>query len=496
MTVIDGIVFVLYFLIILGIGYYFYHRNKGAEDYYIGGRKMKYPHVGLSVVATDVGGGFSIGLGGLGFVMGIAGSWMLFTGLIGAWLAAVFLIPKVKNLSTAEGFYTMPEVFKYFFNGKVALVAGIISAIGYLGFTSSQMLAGAVLASSTFPELDLDMALWVMGAIIIIYTVMGGIKAVIYTDTFQWILLLGGLIFVGIPIAYSAIGGMEAIRETVEPEMLSLGNLSWVDAVNWGVTIIPIWFVGMTLYQRIYATRSEAEAKKAWYMAGVFEWPIMAFMGVSLGLFARVAADQGMFVDMGFDSSEDMQHEQGLPTLLATVLPIGFMGLMMSAYFSAIMSTADSCLVASSGNVSTDIIGRYLKWGKDHRSSIKVSQVVTLSIGILSLLLAAMFDEVLEIMLYSYAFMVSGLLVPIIGALYWKKSSSSGALAAMIGGGATTFILTLMAELDERLGTSMAIDLPFGLDPNIFGITIALILFVAISLLKPDSDKIYPPVNQ
>lgn len=496
MTLIDGIVFVLYFLVILGIGYYFYRKNKGAEDYYIGGRKMSYPHVGLSVVATDVGGGFSIGLGGLGFVIGIAGSWMLFTGLVGAWLAAVFLIPKVKNLSTEQGFYTMPEIFQYFFNGKVAFVAGIISAIGYLGFTSSQMLAGAVLASSTFPELNLSTALWVMGAIIIIYTVMGGIKAVIYTDTFQWILLLTGLIFIGIPIAFLEIGGMEAIRDTVEPEMLSLGNISWTDAVNWGVTIIPIWFVGMTLYQRIYATRSEADAKKAWYMAGLFEWPIMAFMGVSLGLFARVAADQGMFVDMGFESAGDMHEEQGLPTLLATVLPVGLMGLMMSAYFSAIMSTADSCLVASSGNVSTDIIGRYMKWARDRKSAILFSQIITLVIGVFALLIAVIFDTVLEIMLYSYAFMVSGLLVPVIGALYWRRSSSAGALTAMIGGGATTLILTLLAEVDERFGTDFAFDLPFGLDPNIFGITLALILFITVSLLKPDRDKIYPDANQ
>lgn len=496
MTLIDGLVFALYFLIILGIGYYFYRKNQGAEDYYIGGRKMSYPHVGLSVVATDVGGGFSIGLGGLGFIIGMAGSWMLFTGLIGAWMAAVFLIPKVKNLSTEQGFYTMPEIFQYFFNGKVAFVAGIISAIGYLGFTSSQMLAGAVLASSTFADLDLNQALWVMGGIIIIYTVMGGIKAVIYTDTFQWILLLGGLIFAGIPIAYFEIGGMEAIRNTVEPEMLSLGNISWTDAVNWGITIIPIWFVGMTLYQRIYATRSEAEAKKAWYMAGIFEWPIMAFMGVSLGLFARVAADQGMFVDMGFESAGDMHEEQGLPTLLATVLPVGFMGLMMSAYFSAIMSTADSCLVASSGNVSTDIIGRYMKRGKEHASAIKLSQLVTLSIGVVALLIAAIFDTVLEIMLYSYAFMVSGLLVPVIGALYWKRSSSAGALAAMIGGGATTLILTALPELDARFATNLSFDLPYGLDPNIFGISLALILFVSISILKPDRNKIYSGEKQ
>jgi len=75
----------------LGIGFYFYMKNKNIEDYYVGGRSLSSWHVGLSVVATDVGGGFSIGLGGLGYIIGIAGSWMLFTGLIGAWLSAVFL---------------------------------------------------------------------------------------------------------------------------------------------------------------------------------------------------------------------------------------------------------------------------------------------------------------------------------------------------------------------------------------------------------------------
>src|SRR5690606_2983544 len=118
-------------------------------------------HIGLSVVATDVGGGFSIGLGGLGFTMGISGSWMLFTGLIGAWLAAVLLIPRVHEVSRTKNFLTFPQLFEHFYNGRVALLAGIISAIGYIGFTSSQLLAGAKLASATFIELDMNTALLV-----------------------------------------------------------------------------------------------------------------------------------------------------------------------------------------------------------------------------------------------------------------------------------------------------------------------------------------------
>ena len=98
MHFLDISIFFLYLLGMLGVGVFFLRKNKSTDDYFVGGRKMSSLHIGLSVVATDVGGGFSIGLGGLGFVMGISGSWLLFTGLIGAWTAGVFLIPRVFHI--------------------------------------------------------------------------------------------------------------------------------------------------------------------------------------------------------------------------------------------------------------------------------------------------------------------------------------------------------------------------------------------------------------
>ncbi len=213
MHFLDILVFTLYMLGVIGIGIYFLIRNKGVDDYYVGGRKIGSVHIGLSVVATDVGGGFSIGLGGLGFIMGLAGSWMLFTGLVGAWLSAVLLIPRVKQLEATNTFYTFPQFLGSFYSPQVALLAGVISAIGYLGFTSSQVLAGAILAEATFtPLLDRQTALIIMGIIVIVYTAMGGIKAVIYTDTIQWIILMSGLIFIGIPIAYYSVGGLSGMQ--------------------------------------------------------------------------------------------------------------------------------------------------------------------------------------------------------------------------------------------------------------------------------------------
>jgi solute:Na+ symporter, SSS family len=234
MHIIDIVIFVIYMLVMLGIGYYFLYRNVSTEDYYVGGRSMGSWHVGLSVVATDVGGGFSIGLGGLGFIMGLSGTWMLFTGLLGAWISAVVLIPRVHKMSTLSNLLTFPQIFKEIFNTRVALLAAIISAIGYMGFTSSQILAGAKLAAATFDGLNLQTALIIMGLVAVVYTVMGGIKAVIYTDTVQWIILMGGLIFIGIPLGYFAIGGMEGIRAEVPDRFLQLDNLELADLCKLG----------------------------------------------------------------------------------------------------------------------------------------------------------------------------------------------------------------------------------------------------------------------
>jgi SSS family solute:Na+ symporter len=478
MSTIDIIIFVIYFTAMLGVGFYFLKKNKNVEDYYIGGRSLGSWHIGLSVVATDVGGGFSIGLGGLGYLMGISGSWMLFTGLIGAWLAAVFLIPVVSKLSQKHQFFTFPEIFKHFYSKEVALIAGIISAIGYIGFTSSQLLAGAKLASATFVEIDINTALIIMGVVAVVYTGIGGLKAVIYTDTIQWIILMAGLILIGIPISYSAIGGMDVIRSTLGNEFLQLTNLSWQEILNWTITIIPIWFVGMTLYQRIYASKSTKQAKKAWFIAGVFEWPLMAFMGVCLGMFSRVAFENGMFESLGYAAGSEFDAEMGIPVLLNTVLPVGLMGLMLSAYFSAILSTADSCLMAASGNMQTDILGKYFRIGKTTKYQLRASQIITLSIGVVALLLATYMQNVLELMLYSYAFMVSGLFVPVLAALYTKKPNTLAALLAMILGGSTTITL-IVAK----------INLPFNLDANIFGISASLLSYLIVNHFTKNARK-------
>lgn len=476
MSIIDYLIFGLYMACVLSIGFYYFNKNKSTEDYYVGSRSIKASHVGLSIVATDVGGGFSIGLGGVGFMMGIAGSWLLFTGLIGAWLTAVFLIPKIKRIDAAEKFLTYPDFLRYKYNDKVALVAAVISGIGYLGFTGGQMLAGAKLASATILQTNpfgmdpIKFALLANAVVTILYTVIGGLKAVIYTDTIQWILLLSGLILVTIPATLIKIGGFSALKEALPASHFSLTNIDIITFINWMVTIIPIWLIGMTLYQRMYACKNEEQAKKAWYIAGFFEYPVMAFTGVFLGMCARVVFPEA-------------DSEMALPMLIRDVLPIGVTGIVIASYFSAIMSTADSCLMASSGNFVNDIIERHFMKNTDPKKSIRLSMIATGVIGTLAVILALQFTNVLSAILYAYSFMVSGLFVPTVGAYFWDKSSSTGTMVGMISGGTLSILLlTNVLTLPESLAV-------IGFDQSIYGILLSAITFVSISILVPDNKS-------
>lgn len=216
------------------------------------------------------------------------------------------------------------------------------------------------------------------------------------------------------------------------------------------------------MYQRIYASKDLKSPKKAWYIAGVLEYPFMVFWGVGLGLFARVGAEIGLYEVIG-GSISNMYPEMGLPNFLKTILPVGLLGIMMAAYFSAIMSTADSCLIAASGTMTNDLFGFH----KD--KSLKAFQLITLLIGIASVYLAMSMTNVLKMMLYSYSIMVSGLLIPVLAIFYSKWINENAIFWSMVTGGLVTLILNL---IDLNI---------FGIDANFYGIGSSLFIFILLS---------------
>ena len=451
---IDHSIFYLYLLGLLAFGFYHFFKHKTGDDYFLGGRNFKARHIGFSIAATDVGGGFSIGLAGLGFTMGLSGSWLLFTGLVGAWISAVWLIPKIKFFEQQHHLSTYPELLKVRFGTKVAILAALISGIGYLGFTGAQILAGAKLATATLlppaqadNELSLQFMLWLIGGVTIIYTVFGGLKAVIYTDSIQWAILLVGLSLFAMPYAIGAVGGWQGLVNALPESYFSLTNLSLSSAINWTLTITPIWLVAMTLYQRVFACKDTATAKRAWFLAGILEYPLMAFSGVILGMCARVLLPES-------------DAEMAVPAMIRDLLPIGITGIIIAAYFSAIMSTADSCLMAASGHLTQDI----LKKNNTSKSIVKISMLATAVLGTIAIVLASQATQVLDAIIYAYGFMISGLVFPTIAALFLPNITANSALASMLSGvGVTTLLMSEPFSLPAPLQS-------LALEPSVYGL--------------------------
>ncbi|MNS24233.1 Sodium/glucose cotransporter [compost metagenome] len=430
---IDLAIVAIFFATMLAFGFWLKDRQGSVDAYFVGDRRMGAGHIGLSVVATDVGGGFSIGLGGLGFTMGLSGSWLLFTGLLGAWLASVLLIPVVKPLGDRLGFLTFPDFLGHRFGERCRALAALVSALGYAGFVGSQLLAGGKLSSAAF-GLPLHLAVGAMAVVVIAYTAMGGIKAVILTDTVQWAVLFVGLGLLALPLGYQAVGGWGGLVAALPASHFSLTAVSPGQLLTWALTIVPIWFVGTTLYQRIFATRDVATARRAWLLAGLLEWPLMALMGTVLGMFAAVL----------FPAAEP---EMGLPLLIKSVLPVGAAGLVMAAYFSAIMSTADSCLMAAVSNVTTDLYRRFVKPTVGEAELIGLSRWLVVGIGFAAIAFALALPSVLDSIVAAYSFMVAGLFVPTLAALFWPRATAGAAFWSMVAGGTSALAGTLVPGL-------------------------------------------------
>ena len=458
MHALDVAILVIYGAGMIAVGAYFQRRQTSLEEYFVGGRSMGAGHIGLSVVATDVGGGFSIGLGGLGFAMGLSASWLLFTGLLGAWISAVLLLPRVKALGDAHRHRSFPDFLGHRFGNGTRLLAAAVSAIGYAGFTGAQVLAGAKLGSAAF-GVPLVEAVAGMAVVIVFYTALGGLEAVVYTDTVQWVILFGGLLLFALPLGLRAVGGVSGLVAALPPGHLSLTNVSLGQVGTWIVTIVPVWFVAMTVYQRIHASRDLATARRAWFMAGLLEYPLMAFLGAILGMFGRVLYPA-------------VDPEMGLPMVIRHVLPVGATGLILAAYFSAIMSTADSCLLASVANVVDDIYGRTVRPHAPESHHLRASRWATVVIGLGSVAFALYVPSVIDSILLAYSFLVGGLFVPTLAALFWPRVGARAAFWSMLAGGAVTVVLT-------------AHDFGLGVEPVVAGLALSSGVLALVTAASP-----------
>ena len=166
-----------------------------------------------------------------------------------------------------------------------------------------------------------------------------------------------------------------------------------------------------------------------------------------------------------------------MPLLIRDVLPVGATGLILAAYFAAIMSTADSCLLASVGNLVDDIIGRHLAPATSERTLLRLSRILTLIVGLGSVTFAMYVPRVIDSILLAYSFMVGGLFVPTLGALFWRRVSGTAAFWSIVSGGGLTVGLTVVGDVVP-------------LDPVFYGIAASAVVLLVLTVLKPRTSSV------
>jgi solute:Na+ symporter, SSS family len=428
-----------YFVVLIWIGLRVARREHGsgeAESFLAADRNMGLVQTTASTAATDLGGGFSIAMGGLGFTLGISGSWLIAISGLSVVLVSFLMVPKVKRWADRVKGLTTGDLFEMRFDRRTGVVAALVIGIAWFTFAGGQVIAGAKLLQAT-TGLGLTVAVILSGAVILLYTALGGLKAVIYTDVFQMVVLFIGLICLAVPIGLHTVGGWGGIvaHFSADPETRSLVEwtaVSWKELAGWFFAIVPVWFISIAAMQRIIAARDERTARYAFLLTGVpIEWPLFAIGSTLIGLIARM-----LLPDLA-------DEEMATPMVIIHLLPVGITGIVIAAYIAAVMSTADSVLMGPVSIFTHDVYRKWLRPDASEETIVRVARILTLVLGVLSIGMAYLVPSVLDLILYAYTFGAAGLFFPMLGLLFWRRTTARGAFWSMLGGGiaAVTWVI-------------------------------------------------------
>ncbi len=448
MNIFEIIAFVIYFLAMTGIGVYFFvkSKDKGEKDYFLGGREMGGWVSALSAGASDMSAWVLMGLPGAIYLSGLNQIWISIGLIIGTVCAWIFIAPRLRRFAIkANDAITVPEFLSNRFMSKSPLLrisCAVVFVIGYLVYAASSVYACGNLFSMLVPIEGVDtkvLGMILFGAIILAYTLLGGFKAVCWTDFFQGMLMLAALFIV--PIIASIImgvnganGGAGAIPEHYY-SLLVDGKFNWASIANiltglgWG-----LGYFGMPhIIVRYMAIKSKKEMRKSQIIGSTWTFLILT-MTTIMAIVAR-----SFLSDALTSANKDLVFAKVVRQIFSAggLALIG--GFLIAAILAAAMSTADSQLLASSSAFASDIYKTAINKEASDKKILDIGRWAVVGITAVALVLALMvhFFELTDIMgLVSAAWSIFGAAFSpvIILSLYWKRFNYKGAVASILAG--------------------------------------------------------------
>jgi len=341
------------------------------------------------------------------------------------------LVPRILKLQL----YTIPEILERCY-GVPARVAGgvVMGCYDFMIVVVSILAVGAV--TEVIVGIPRTQAILLCSAVMIAYSVLGGMWALTLTDIVQFVIKTVGFLLILLPAAIMRAGGLSHMRQTLPSGFFSLNHIGWEKIASF----VTLYFLGILIgqdgWQRVFTARSVAIARTGGVLVGLY-CIAYAAAGALIGAAGRTFLPSLPDADLAF------------ARIVQLVLPVGLRGLLLAAALAAIMSTATSCLLATSTVFLEDV---YLTLrGSTGRGSVTQSRILTLVLGILAATVACVMHDLIAALTVGYDLLVGATFVPVLAAMFTDRGSATAALISIMASALAVVALILVYGIDSTV---------------------------------------------
>jgi SSS family solute:Na+ symporter len=473
----DLAVMAIYLIVIVAWG--IRHASRGNEEgYFLGGRGMTWPLIGLSMMAMCVSSSSLVGWSGDAYATGVA---VFNYGIAGAILPILFFIVFFLPFYLRNRIFTLPEFLEGRYDSRSRYYLSSITIIGYTFADAAVTLyAGGLMVQLVFPGADLSTVIWGIAILAASYTLIGGLSAVMWVDLIQSVVLFIGSIILTC-IAFAKAGGWYAVMNGV-PE----GHLSLIRPVNdpsvpWPALLISLplmgfyfWGLSQAMVQRTLSAKNIEHGRWGNLFAAALNFSVF-FVMVIPGLAGRV-----LFPDL--DNPNKIY-----PTMVFSLLPKGIMGVVVIGFIAAMVSTLSSILNSAQTLVTMDIISP-LRRDLSGKSLVRAGNIAGIVIIIIAALWApniGKFGSVVKYFQQLLAFMAPPVVAVFLAGLFWKRASATGAFTALLSGLALAVLLMLFIDR-----TPLATWNFLYVAPLLFVVSLAILITTSVFTAAPAPDVV------
>ncbi|WP_227368811.1 sodium:solute symporter family protein [Halomonas sp. M20] len=453
MNLIDLLGLLLYFAILILIGYRSAKKVSNSADFAVAGNKIIWPVLFATLAASFLGGGASMGRAGKSFDEGYAFMFAASAFPIATVLAGLFIAPRLKRYTNA---HTVGDIMGLHFGASARLFTGIFSLVFCVGILGAQALAVGTVFHAIL-GIEVSTGILIGMAVVLLYSTVGGMWAVIQTDVVQFLMLA---IFLPITmiIGVNEIGGPAALIEQLPSGHFSLmGDYS----VGMFVSIFIAFLLGETLVppytQRALSAPDSRHARIGYSVAGGFGF-LFYFVSSTIGLIALV-----MYPSISPD--------QAMPALIRDALPIGITGLVLASLLAVVMSTADSYLNSAAVIFVSDIYKPFIDPNVSENKRLWIERLVNLLIGAGAVVFALYATSIVDALLLSYSLWAPTILIPFVLGVLLDLKCNKAAISAMLAGALVT-IFWKWGPFDLQEAT--------GFTALIAGVLVNILVFIVV----------------